>query len=331
MPEMRYNLITGEWVIVATDRTRRPHDLPISAAQPAPPTHSDSCPFCPGNEAQTESETFRAPDQGPWQLRVVPNRYPALTSEGHPVRTGAGYNMAMSGVGSHEVIIESPLHDRTLATLPDDQIALVLQAYRERMEQLYRLPQIEHVIVFKNHGEAAGCSLAHPHSQVVGTPVVSGQVRQRIENGLKFFGDNGECIYCHCLRKELANGQRILSQNEDFVAFIPFAALSPFHLWIFPRRHSAYFGDQSPLQIEALAGVLGDVLRRLYHGLGDPAFNLVIRSLSPTEQELRYFHWYLSIVPRATRTAGFELGTGMYLNTRAPEEAAAFLRGVAMG
>ena len=330
MAQLRYNLITGEWVIIAEERARRPEDFKRTTANREAPVHSSTCPFCPGQEDQTPDPTFVMPADGPWLVRAVPNRYPALRPDGRAVRNGTGYRQTVEGTGEHEVIIEAREHHPSLALLPVEQVALVLTAYRERTRRLYEDPRIEHVIVFSNHGPAAGTSLEHPHSQIVGTPVVPGQVRTRIEAALHFFGDSGRCLFCHCLEEELAEGTRVVASSPGFVAFIPYAALSPFHLWIFPRRHSAHFGDLDGVEISDLAEVVKRTLLALRVGLDDPDFNLVIRSASPSERSVRYLHWYLSIVPRLSRAAGFELGTGMFINTAVPEECADFLRGVAL-
>jgi UDPglucose--hexose-1-phosphate uridylyltransferase len=260
----------------------------------------------------------------------VLNRYPALRPEGRAARSGTGSRQTVEGTGQHEVIVEAREHDTSLAQLPVEQVAMVLTAYRERTRRLYEDPRIEHVIVFRNHGPGAGTSLEHPHSQAVGTPVVPGQVRTRMEAALHFFGDSGRCLFCHCLEEELEEGSRVVASSPGFVAFVPFAALSPFHLWVFPRRHNAYFGDLDAVELADLAEVLKRTLLLLRSGLDDPDFNLVIRSFAPNERSVRYLHWYLSIVPRMSRAAGFELGTGMFINTSVPEECAAFLRSVVL-
>lgn len=329
MPEIRLNKVTGEWVIIATERAKRPEEFVERRERPVAPAHSPTCPFCPGNEDRTPPQTSSLTDRdGRWLVRTVPNKFSALVPEGATVRHDNGMRTHLSGVGLHEVIVETPSHDLTTALLPPEQIARVLDVYRQRSAAFYRDPRIEHVIVFKNHGVAAGTSLEHPHSQIVGMPVVPGQLRSRIEEALRYYGDLGQCVYCRALREELADGVRVVAHNPSFVAFVPYAALSPFHMWIFPRNHSADFGSVTDSEIADLAALLKEVLLRLYRGLEDPDFNYVIRSLSPSEASVRYFHWYLSLVPRVTRSAGFELGTGMFINTALPEASAAFLRGV---
>ncbi len=328
MSEIRLNLITGDWVIIATERARRPEDFARPREHSSPPPLSPTCPFCPGREAEsTPDETFRVLGaDGSWQVRSVPNRFAALTGRGDPHRHQEGTRTFLHGVGLQEVIIETPVHNQVTALLPTVHLERVLATYRGRLQAFYADERIEHVVVFKNSGEAAGSSLEHPHSQIVGTPVVPGQLRHRIEEALRHYGDWGSCVFCRMLASELDEGVRIVVANASFVAFIPYAALSPFHLWIFPRRHSAYFGAITDSELSDLAAILRDILLRIHHGLADPAFNYVIRSLSPSEQDVKYFHWYISLIPRTTKAAGFELGTGMFINSALPEVSAAFMR-----
>jgi UDPglucose--hexose-1-phosphate uridylyltransferase len=327
MPELRLNMVTGDWVIIATERARRPEEFVRAREKPALDTFSAACPFCPGNEAKTPDEQFRVPAAGgTWLVRSVPNRFAALTPEGDLDRQVAGFRTCLRGVGRHEVMIETPEHNRTLAQLPIAQVEHVLRAYQHRLRAFYEDRRIEHVIIFKNHGEAAGTSLVHPHSQIVGLPVIPSQLRTRLGEALHYYGDYGECMYCRSLREELREGVRIVEENSAFAAFVPWAALSPFHLWVFPKRHSAYFGDLSDEERRSLAAILGNILRRLFVGLDDPDYNFVIRSLSPADATVKHFHWYLSLVPRVSKAAGFELGTGMFINTALPESSAEFLR-----
>lgn len=327
MPEIRYNVITGDWVILATERAKRPEDFSHPLEKKMVPTWTAMCPFCPGNEVHTPVEHLRLTEgTAPWLLRSVPNKFSVLSSEGEISRENEGLKRRMSGIGLHEVIIETPEHHLTTALLPLKQVERILLGYKLRFLAFYEDSRIEHVIIFKNHGSEAGTSLEHPHSQIVGTPVIPGQVRTRIDEALRFYDVNGECLYCKTLHEEQKEGTRIVAENPSFVAFIPYAALSPFHLWIFPRQHQSCFGHLSDKAINDLAQILKEILLKLYTSLENPAFNYVIRSLPPKEGNLRHFHWYLAIVPRLSKVAGFEMGTGMYINTALPEKNAKFLR-----
>jgi len=328
MPELRLNLLTREWVIIATERAKKPGYFIQRGNKRISPAFLETCPFCPGNESKTPGEIMSITTNGSWLVRVIPNKFAALSPEGQRIRSNNGLKHLISGVGKHEVIIESPYHNIPTALLPIEHIADVLKAYKERLIDVYSSPVVKHVIIFKNQGEASGTSLIHPHSQLVGTPVIPFQARDRISEARRYFDHTGECMVCSSLRDELTDGRRIILDTDHFTTFIPYAALSPFHTWIFPKRHRATFGDIHDDEIIDLAYHLKTILSKLYHGLENPDFNYVIRSESPKECECDYFHWYLSIVPRVSRSSGFELGSGMYMNPSIPEEIADFLRNV---
>ena len=329
MPELRQNLITREWVIIATERAKRPDDFrqeSLSAIALHP--HDKNCPFCPGNEEDTRKEYLRIKDANGWRVRVVANKYPALVSDLEGQRKVEGIYRSLPALGFHEVIIEHPRHDLTTALLSIEDVTNILRAYRQRYQALAKEPHLQTIIIFKNHGKGAGTSLEHPHSQLAATPIVPHQLRNRIEEAIRFFDDTGECLYCRTLAEELEARERIVLESEHFVAFIPYAALSPFHMWIFPRRHFSSFDNIRDSEIADLAYNLKTVLAKLYYGLNNPDYNYTIRSIPMKEQETVYFHWYIAIIPRVSRAAGFELGSGMYINTALPEDSAQYLRNV---
>lgn len=330
MPEIRHNIITREWVIIATERAKRPEDFAKpNVRRPAPlPPRVDTCPFCPGNEPKTPPEVFRIDGSDSWQVRVFPNKFAALDAEGELIRRNEGIKRTISGVGRHEVIVETPDHSKTLALLAEPDFDRVIQTYRQRYDALTLDPRVAHATLFRNHGERAGTSLEHPHSQIVGTPLIPPQVRDRMENALRFYDETGDCIYCSVMTDELIDQSRIIAQTNEFVAFIPFAALTPFHIWIFPIRHVASFADATDADLTALSRILRKVLRKIYYGLDNPDYNLSIRTAPREASGMRYYHWYLSLVPRVTRVAGFEIGSGMFINVALPEASAEFLRKV---
>jgi UDPglucose--hexose-1-phosphate uridylyltransferase len=328
MSELRFNFVTGDWVIIAPERAKRPEDFISSRKKEQLPAYVATCPLCEGNEDKTPPETFRINKDGKWVVRVVPNKFSTVNLESNIIRQSTGVKKFMTGAGLHEVIIDTPLHNASIATLPVSNVEDILLAYKNRFLELYKINYIEHVIIFKNHGLRAGTSLQHPHSQIVGTPVIPGRLKSRIEEALRYYDDFGECLYCLILREELNDSVRIISQNDSFAAFIPYSALSPFHIWIFPKRHSGCFGSITDSELHDLASILKETLQRLNIGLKNPDFNYVIHSLSPQECAVRYFHWYLSVVTRITRTAGFEIGTGMYINPSVPDSSARFLRDI---
>ncbi|HEY7679854.1 MAG TPA: galactose-1-phosphate uridylyltransferase [Terriglobia bacterium] len=327
---MRQNPITRQWVIIATERAKRPDEFAKKKEDAPVPSYVERCPFCPGNERMTPPESFRIPSDGTWQVRVVPNKFAALSNEGDLTRRFEGLKRTVNGVGVHEVIVETPDHSKAMALLSEPEIELVLQCYRERYMVLTKDPRIEQITIFKNHGLSAGTSLEHPHSQVIATPIIPPDIRNRMEEALRFYDSSGQCIFCKVLWDELADQVRLVQETDHFVAFTPFAALTPFSLWIFPRRHMASFPEIHPEEITDLARMLRVVLAKLYYSLGNPDFNYIVRT-APTEgRYLRYVHWYITVVPRLTRAAGFELGSGMYINPTIPEANAAFLRGVVL-
>lgn len=330
MPELRQNMVTKQWVIIASERAKRPDNY----AEPHSgiltddaPVYDPSCPFCPNNE-ELDLELERFPNKGPWQTRVVTNKFPALSREGDPIRSFDGVHRQISGVGHHEIVVDHPHHNTTMALMTPAEITTVLETFYHRGWNIHNDPRIEHIVYFKNHGKRAGASLAHPHSQIVGLPVVPTDIRHRTEEARRYFDDHGKCVFCKMVEDELSDNARLVTVSEHFVAFVLYAAPTPFHIWIIPRHHSVSYVYTLPEELSDLATMLQDVLRRLYVGLCDPAYNLVIRSSPIKEISNDYFHWYIALIPRLSRTAGFELGSGMYINPSLPEECAEFLRNV---
>jgi UDPglucose--hexose-1-phosphate uridylyltransferase len=234
----------------------------------------------------------------------------------------------MGGFGVHDVIIDTPDHSQSMALMQDAHVANVLRAYKSRYAALSLDPRIAHITIFKNHGLDAGASMEHPHTQLIATPVISSQVRQRFHQALAHYDEYGECMFCQMLEEEIPEQKRVVLMTEHFVALEVFASPTPFCTHIYPRRHMASFGDISAAEITDLARALRTVLAKLYHGLENPDFNFTIRSAPAEYVGVKHFHWYVSVIPRLTRVAGFELGSGMFINTVLPEAAAEFLRNV---
>ncbi|MDD5155955.1 MAG: galactose-1-phosphate uridylyltransferase, partial [Candidatus Omnitrophica bacterium] len=254
MPELRYNLISREWVIIARERAKRPKDFskPLKDKIALPEFKKD-CPFCPGNEDKTPPETFRLQDKNSWRVRVTSNKFPALSPEEKHDRVMKGMFRSMSGFGVHEVIIDHPRHNAFIPFLSEKEIADIISVYRQRHCAIQQIEHIEAIVIFKNHGAQAGTSLEHPHSQLIATPIVPPQIRSRFDRSTHYFDETGRCIFCQTLEEELAAGERIVTQTSQFVSFIPYAELSPFHIWIFPRRHCASFADIQDKEIDDLA------------------------------------------------------------------------------
>ncbi|MGA1839830.1 MAG: galactose-1-phosphate uridylyltransferase [bacterium] len=330
MSELRQNIALREWVIIADERAKRPYDyIQKKGNENILKEYVDNCPFCPGNEhlAPPEISSIRDSD-GNWLVRSIPNKFPALSSEGDLVHEAEGIKRRMTGVGFHEVIIETPKHNLNLALLDDLQVINIIRIYKERYLDIVKDKRIELIILFKNHGRSAGTSLEHPHSQLIATPVVPQDIRNRIEESMRYYDDHRRCVFCDMLEEEIRAKERIVLETSSFVAFIPYAAFSPFHIWILPKKHMSSFPQLTDRDMEDFSKNLRIVLKKLYIGLNDPDFNYVIRSIPGMPRERPFFHWYLSIIPRVTLTAGFELGSGMFINTSIPEESAEFLRNV---
>lgn len=329
MSEIRLNRLTGEWVIIAPERAKRGTNF-IGPAAPADiPAYSATCPFCPGNEAMSSDESYRVDDaDGRWLLRSVGNKFSVLSASGDvtPTDTCRQASETVNGVGLHEVIVDSPHHHLSPGLFTVEHVQRILEAYRQRLHAFYVDPRVCHVIIFKNHGADAGASQQHPHSQIVGIPIVPGQVADRLERARRFFAETGQCLACAIIAQEREHVTRIVAENDHFVGFIPYAALSPYHLWIFPKVHGACFAEQLDNTFRSLAEIVRAILAKVHGLLTNPPFNLVVRSLSPRQKDAAHFHWYISIVPRVVKAAGFELGTGMYVNPSLPELCAQALR-----
>lgn len=327
MPEFRQNQATKEWVIVAPERGKRPHDIAKEQIRrELPPPYRDDCPFCVGNENRTTDPIYVYPATGDWGVRVVPNKFAALQPELATTRTRVGTFLAAKGFGLAEVVIEHPRHDVTMATMSVDEVASVLRAYRQRQRDIGKNQKINLVTVFRNHGSRAGTSLEHPHSQIIATPIVPPHVRHPIQQAVAHYDEYGTCVYCDMVAEEIRQGERIILESDGFVAFCPFAARSPFESRVYPKRHGASFVLIDDEEIVELASVLREVLARLYHGLANPDYNYIIRSAPIGDEDTRYLHWYIVIIPKISIPAGFEIGSGIYINTVAPEESARFLR-----
>jgi len=330
MPELRQNFFTKEWVIIATERAKRPEELITHRPMQNVPAFLESCPFCVGNESKTPPEVMRFPPNvtEPWAVRVIPNKFAALSSSAQPTRTRQDVWRRIEGFGFHEVIIDSPDHSCCMAMLPNIQVANILRVYKDRYNLLSMDRRVNHVTIFKNHGADAGASMQHPHSQLIATPVIPSQVRHRLHEALRYYDDDGKCMFCHMMEREIEDQTRIVQTSEHFVAMEVFASATPFATHIFPLRHMASFGDISAAEVEDLARVLRNLLAKLYVGLENPDLNFTVRSSPSDYASARHFHWYVSVIPRLTRVAGFELGSGMFINTVLPEAAAEFLRNV---
>lgn len=329
MPELRKDPIIGRWVIISTERGKRPTDF---STLPKKKRLNSACPFCPGNESATPPEVlaFRPPGSEPnkpgWTLRVISNKYPALKIEGDLNREGRGIFDKMDGIGAHEVIIETPDHFKNMIDLTDKEMEDVLWAYRERTLDLKKDPRFRYIIIFKNQGEAAGASLEHSHSQLIATPIVPKRALEELEGAHKYYEYKERCIFCDIIRQEISENVRVVIQNDSFIAIEPFAPRFPFETWVLPKSHIADFEETKKADIPLLAKLLKEMLTRLSKALNNPPYNFLIHTSPIDTHHLEEYHWHIEIMPKLTRVAGFEWGTGFYINPTTPEDAAKYLK-----
>ena len=324
MAEWRKDPVVGRWVIIATERARRPSDFVPEVAEVKGPA---GCVFCPGNEDKTPPEILRlgGADSG-WTLRVVPNKFPALQIEGDLQAAGEGIYDRMHGIGAHEVIVDTPDHFGHLGTLSPAGVSDVLSAYRERLLDLRKDPRFEYVLIFKNQGAAAGASLEHPHSQVIATPILPELVAEELAGAARYYAMKERCVWCDIIHQDRRDGARIVLEEDGFVALTPFAPRFPFETWVLPTAHRANFESLEADELEALARLLRELIARFHTVLRDPPYSYALHTAPLRATELAHFHWHLELLPKLTRVAGFEWGTGFFINPTPPEEAARFLR-----
>ena len=336
MPELRKDPVIGRWVIIATERAKRPKDFKVEKEE----FSEGPCPFCTGNESQTPSEIFAVrksqtkPDQPGWDVRVVPSISPLLAKEGNLGRRAKGVYDLMNGIGAHEVVIETPEHIANIADLEEDQIAKVIDCYVERFLQLEKDERFKYVLMFKNYGRAAGGGrLRHARSQLIATPVNPKRVKEELVGARKYFEYKERCVFCDIVKQELAQKERVIIDIDGIVAISPFASRFPFEVWILPKEHCCDFFTIKPEHRRDLAGIIKKVMLKLKKALNDPPYNYILHTAPFRRPKSGYwktvdrdYHWHIEIMPRLTHVAGFEWGTGFYLNPTSPEEATKILQ-----
>lgn len=330
-PELRKNVVTREWVIIAKGRGKRPSDFALPVADDPLPEHDPSCPFCQGGEPSTPPEVYAVRDGGArdgpgWQVRVVPNKFAALRLDGPSAPYQSGIFPSRDGFGAHEVIVETPLHNIDLWEMEDAQVAAVLDTFRHRYLAYESAMTLPYVLVFRNHGPRAGTSLVHPHSQLIALPVMPLQVQMEMQGGSAYWEYLGRCVFCAIIEQESASGERTVLESEHFLVVTAFAGRYPFETWVLPKRHAIRFADISEEEVLDLASVLKTTLGKMAGALARPSYNFVIHSASVDTHTTGAFHWHLEIFPRLTTLGGFELGSSVYINVAEPEASAAYLR-----
>lgn len=330
MSQLRKDPVTGRWVIVnvETPRTQFPVKKQILS--------SKTCPFCPGNESMTPPQIASygpirggAPRvQSGWQVRVIPNKFPALRIEESTEKKGVGIYDRIGGYGAHEVIIDNPSHSREIADLAVEEVELILKVYRDRCLDLKKDPRLRYILIFKNYGQQAGASQEHPHSQLIALPIIPSRVLGQVQGAANHFALTERCIYCDMLDQEKIEKKLTVASDGDFIAMTPFASRTPFETWILPTRHKPSYDMITDSEITSLAKVFCVTMRKIKDLLGDPQYNFMIHTVPMAVREGEHYHWHIEIIPYLTEVAGFELGTGFYVNPTPPEVAADCLRRV---
>jgi UDPglucose--hexose-1-phosphate uridylyltransferase len=338
MPELRKDPIIGRWVIIATERAKRPDDFRPVEEGPA----EGECPFCEGHENQTTAEitairnNSTRPNTPGWEVRVVPSIKPMLKIEGNLDRRGKSIYDIMNGIGAHEIVIEAPKHIANMADLEVSQIEKVINTYISRIDDLEKDHRFKYVLAFKNFGwSAGGGRISHSRSQLIATPVTPKRIKEKLAGSRRYFEYHERCVFCDMIKQEMSSGDRIICDVDGFVAIAPFASRFPFEAWILPKKHCPDFTRLEPQQRKDLAATIKCLLQKLKVGLNNPSYNYIINTAPFRRLKAGYwktidedYHWHIEVMPRLTRVAGFEWGTGFYICPLPPESAAKFLREV---
>ena len=325
MPQLRQNIITSEWVVIAPERAARPSDF---VTEDTIKTQSkEKCPFCLGKEAYES----RLKDLETKYIYVIPNKFPAFSPSGSEFETQtyhveSNFFHARNSIGGHEVI-NIKEHDLDLPKFPQEVMVDLFEIIKNRYQYYGKSEENEYAMAIYNHGAAAAASIEHPHAQLFVSSIVPNYVRREMQGSEKYYFNNKACIFCKLIEHEKQQGLRIIEENEDFVAFTFYAARFPFETWILPKAHESQFENIDSAKIQSLAQILRAVLGQLDKCLNDPPFNFFIHSLPYTVKDATYYHWHLEITPRVSKFGGYELGSGVIIDVVSPEKAAEYLRG----
>ena len=329
MSELRRDPVVGRWVVIDSEHLKGPADFP---KEKRTSSQRDICQFCPGREHFTppEVEALRPPgskaDSSGWLVRTVPNKFPALTGEGPVEKYAYGMFDVMSGVGAHEIVIETPDHGKQLADLSPEEMGFVLDQYVRRSRGLAADKRYKYVSIFKNFGSSAGGSVEHAHSQIIALPMVPKSVIEELRGAKSYFESQHRCVFCDMIEQEYLDRERIVCENNSFLAFCPYAPRYAFEIWVIPKAHSASFTDLDSNGLKDLAAHLLDVLGRVRRVLTNPSYNFYIHTAPVDYSQPQQYHWHIEIIPKLTRSIGFEWGTGLHIVPTFPKDAAQHLR-----
>ncbi len=332
MPELRKDYVINRWIVIAVERAKRPHDFKVEKVERK--FDPSKCPFCPGNEKMTPPEVYALrekgtdPDTPGWRIRVIPNKYPALNSSLEPILRTNHVFFSMDGFGYHEVIVETPDHFKEIPDRSQEELVEMIKVWRDRVSHLGNDERVKYVMLFKNYKPQAGASISHPHSQIIALPILPKRILEELECAKNYYWDTGGiCIYDMIVEEEKLREERMVYENDHFVVLCPFASRVPFEMWIIPKRHEPHFENLRKSEIDSLADALKISLGALREKVLDPPYNLMVHTAPSDGKTYEYYHWHIEIMPRLTNIAGFEWGTGFYINPTPPELAAKILRG----
>lgn len=326
--ELRQDLVTGDWVVIATGRGKRPDEFALSKREAVVDNHEGSCIFCdPESSGQEKDVLIYATENDDWSLRVFPNKFPAFVRPtGGAIRhQEEGPYFWMDSIGYHEVVVTRH-HEKQIALLDKFRVAEIIDAYQDRYIDLMNKKSVNYIEIFHNHGREAGASISHPHSQLMAIPVTSPYVKGELDGAENYHKANKQCVYCTMVQWEKENAKRVIFENDDFLVFCPFASRAAFETWVVPKKHKPYFERMTEKEKISAGEALQSAIEKIYKALGDPAYNFYIHTSPCDGRDYPHYHWHIEILPRTSVWAGFELSTGIEISTIAPEEAAEYLR-----
>lgn len=330
--ELRYDLVSKDWVVIATGRAKRPEMFKKEKSAKESVSKSQ-CPFCNIDKQEKPTLIFDHGKKVPlengipktWTVVSIPNKYPAFSKSDSFNERHEGIYRIIDGVGFHEVLVTKD-HEKQLGQLSIEEIKEVINAYQERYLDLMNEKLISYVSIFQNHGKEAGASVTHPHSQIIAIPLIDPDLQSSLNGSESYFKEYKRCVHCDMLKEDIKDGRRVVFENEEFVVVVPFASKVSFETRIYPKVHHAYFERITNGQKDCFAEALKEALSRLYKALNDPAYNFFIHTAPCDGKDYNHYHWHLEILPKTQIWAGFELGAGIEISTIEPEKAAEYLR-----